>query len=126
MVTVQPLIGDAPAVTLTVATKPPVHWFSDTVAVQPPGCCDVVVVVVVVVVVSPVVVVVVVVLVGPVPKVGVVQSRHWARLPVALLCMFTPPVKVPVLRRNLLTACWSGVRHSARLAQWLPSVTLEW
>ncbi|KOX17898.1 hypothetical protein ADK67_37495, partial [Saccharothrix sp. NRRL B-16348] len=86
--TVQPLTGEEPAVTFTVATKPPVHWFSDTVAVQPPGCCGVVVVVVVVVVVSVVVVVVVVVLVGPSVRVGVVQSRHWERLPVALLCIW--------------------------------------
>src|SRR5687768_9755480 len=35
--TVQPLIGDAPAVTRIVATKPPFHWLSDTEAEQPVG-----------------------------------------------------------------------------------------
>ena len=33
----QPVIGDEPAVTLTVATKPPVQELSETVAEQPPG-----------------------------------------------------------------------------------------
>ncbi|GFJ76169.1 hypothetical protein Phou_003490 [Phytohabitans houttuyneae] len=32
----QPLVPLEPAVTRTVATKPPVHELSDTVAVQPP------------------------------------------------------------------------------------------
>jgi hypothetical protein len=36
--TVQPLMVDDPAVTVTVATYPPFHWFSEIDAEQPPGC----------------------------------------------------------------------------------------
>jgi hypothetical protein len=35
--TAQPLVPADPAVTRTVATNPPGHWFTETVAVQAPG-----------------------------------------------------------------------------------------
>jgi hypothetical protein len=72
-----------------------------------------------------VVVVVVVVVVGPSERVGVVQSRHCARFPAALLEIRIEPAALPVFSRNFWMFCCNGVRHSERLAQWLPSWTSD-
>jgi hypothetical protein len=108
--TVQPPIGDAPAVTRIVATNPPVHWLRETDAVHPPlgpfegeldgggeddgeadaeaegdddgddegdaGGDE-----------------------GPLLSTGVVQSRHSARLPDALLETWKEPAALPVFVR---------------------------
>ena len=130
--TFQPLVPAAPAVTLTVATKPPVQALTDTEAVHPPpgtgelgvgelgtgplgegelgegelgegelelGGVDV--------------------------RTGVCQSRHSARFPAARLEIRNVPAADPVRSRNFWMCCCSGVRHSARLAQWLPSWTSD-
>jgi hypothetical protein len=128
-VTVQPLMAFAPAVTLMVATKPPVHALTDTDAAQPPGGggldgepgdeleldgdpgCDpgwelggsL----------------------GDWPRFGVVQSLHSARLPCARAEIRIAPGAVPVRSRCFWMFCCNGVRHSDRLAQCEPSWTSD-
>jgi hypothetical protein len=62
---------------------------------------------------------------GAEPSVGVVQVRHSAKLPDALLEIRIVPAAVPVRSRYFWMCCCSGVRHSARLAQWEPSWTSD-
>src|SRR5690606_33139172 len=98
-VTVHPLIDELPAVTRIVATNPPGHSLSETVAVQPPppGAG----------VVGGGAVVGGGELVGggevgpPSDRAGVCQSRHCDRLPAARLCIRMVPVTLPLPCRNL-------------------------
>jgi hypothetical protein len=59
------------------------------------------------------------------PRVGVCQSRHSDRLPLALDEILIAPAALPVFSRNFWMFCCSGVRHSDLLAQWLPSWTSD-
>src|SRR5688572_21491505 len=118
--TVQPLTGAEPAVTRIVATNPPVHWLIDAEAEQPTpvgglvgGLVGGFVGGLVGGFVGGVV--------GPSARVGVCQSRHSARLPAARLEILKTPGLLPVFRRNFWMLCCSGVRHSGRTAQWVPS-----
>jgi hypothetical protein len=95
-----------------VATNPPVHWFREPDAEQPPPVGGLVGGVVGDVVGS---------VVGPSDSVGVDQSRQSARLPAARLEILITPGALPVFSRNFWMFCCNGVRHSGRTAQWLPS-----
>jgi hypothetical protein len=59
--------------------------------------------------------------VGPVPSVGVVQSIQSDRRPEAELEMWNEPGAFPVFVRYFWMFWVSGVFHSGRIAQWLPS-----
>src|SRR5690606_26045693 len=110
-VTVHPLIDELPAVTRIVATNPPGHSRSETVAVQPPPPGGGVVVGGGPVVGGGVVGGGAVVgggelvgggEVGPASdRAGVCQSRHCDRLPAARLCIRMVPVTLPLPCRNL-------------------------
>ncbi len=63
--------------------------------------------------------------VGPSVRVGVCQSRHSARLPALRLEIRNVPAALPVFSRNFWMFCCSGVRHSDRAAQWVPSWTSD-
>ncbi|RAO62414.1 hypothetical protein LUPAC06_00394 [Micromonospora saelicesensis] len=63
--------------------------------------------------------------VGPSARTGVGQSRQSANRPSALLEIRITPGSLPVFSRNLRMLFCSGVRHSGRLAQWLPSCTSD-
>jgi hypothetical protein len=130
MVTVQRLTGVDPAVTRTVATKPPVHWLIDAVATQPPPVGGGVVGGGVVgggsvgggvvgggVVGGGVA--------GPSARTGVCQSRQSANRPSALLEIRITPGSFPVFNRNFRMLFCRGPRHSGRLAQWVPSWTSD-
>lgn len=56
---------------------------------------------------------------------GVVQSRHVARLPRALLEILNTPAALPVRRRNFWMFCCSGAVHSGRTEQWVPFCTSD-
>src|SRR5690349_5471591 len=62
---------------------------------------------------------------GDVESVGVVQSRQSARLPCLSDEMRIVPGSLPVRRRNLRRFCCSGVFHSGRTAQCVPSWTSD-
>ncbi|MFC7763011.1 hypothetical protein ACFQY4_36875 [Catellatospora bangladeshensis] len=62
---------------------------------------------------------------GPSSRVGVVQSRQSARLPDFRLEIRMTPAALPVLSRNFCRFCCSGVRHSLRTAQCVPSATSD-
>jgi hypothetical protein len=102
--TVQPVSAVAPAVTRMVVTKPPFHWLTDAAAVHPAGGGGVV---------------------PPSVRVGVCQSRHSARLPCLRLEIRNVPAELPVPSRYFWMCCCSGVRHSDRDAQCVPSWTSD-
>jgi len=58
-------------------------------------------------------------------RVGVVQSLHCDRLPDFLEEIRNTPGVLPVFSRNFWMFCCSGVRHSDRVAQWVPSWTSD-
>ena len=121
-VTAQPRIAGEPAVTFTLAVKPPCHWFTDTDAEQPlvggvdEGVDEGVVEGVVEGVDEGVVEGV-----GPPARVGVCQVLHWDKSPSAKGEILNTPGALPVLSKNFWMFCCRGAVHSGRRSQWLPS-----